>query len=64
LDVKLADPSREGVVMIGDGSFLMLNSAIATLVAMGLAKANPLHYPTPGHQNLETMLCEAGFELT
>jgi 3D-(3,5/4)-trihydroxycyclohexane-1,2-dione acylhydrolase (decyclizing) len=36
LGVKLADPSREVVVMVGDGSYLMLNSEIATSVALGL----------------------------
>jgi 3D-(3,5/4)-trihydroxycyclohexane-1,2-dione acylhydrolase (decyclizing) len=35
LGVKLADPDREVVVMVGDGSYLMLNSEIATSVAMG-----------------------------
>ena len=36
LGVKLADPSREVIVMVGDGSYLMMNSEIATSVAMGL----------------------------
>jgi len=35
LGVKLAEPGREVVVMVGDGSYLMLNSEIATSVAMG-----------------------------
>ena len=35
LGVKLAEPDREVVVMVGDGSYLMLNSEIATSVAMG-----------------------------
>jgi len=35
LGVKLAEPHREVVVMVGDGSYLMLNSEIATSVAMG-----------------------------
>ena len=30
LGVKLANPSREVIVMVGDGSYLMLNSEIAT----------------------------------
>ncbi len=34
LGVKLADPSREVIVMIGDGSYLMLNSEIATSVML------------------------------
>ena len=36
LGVKLADPSRDVVVMVGDGSYLMMNSEIATSVAMNL----------------------------
>ncbi len=36
LGVKMADPSREVIVMVGDGSYLMMNSEIATSVAMGL----------------------------
>ena len=35
LGVKLAEADREVVVMVGDGSYLMLNSEIATSVAMG-----------------------------
>ena len=34
--VKLADPGREVVVMVGDGSYLMMNSDIATAVSLGL----------------------------
>jgi 3D-(3,5/4)-trihydroxycyclohexane-1,2-dione acylhydrolase (decyclizing) len=36
LGVKLADPSREVIVMVGDGSYLMLNSEISTSVMLGL----------------------------
>ncbi len=36
LGIKLADPSRDVVVMVGDGSYLMMNSEIATSVAMDL----------------------------
>ncbi len=36
LGVKLADPQRDVVVLVGDGSYLMMNSEIATSVAMGL----------------------------
>jgi 3D-(3,5/4)-trihydroxycyclohexane-1,2-dione acylhydrolase (decyclizing) len=36
LGVKIACPQRPVVVMVGDGSWLMLNSEIATSVAMGL----------------------------
>jgi len=36
LGVRLADADREVVVMVGDGSYLMLNSEIVTAVAEGL----------------------------
>ncbi len=35
LGVKMADPDREVFVLLGDGSYLMLNSEIATSVLMG-----------------------------
>jgi 3D-(3,5/4)-trihydroxycyclohexane-1,2-dione acylhydrolase (decyclizing) len=36
LGVKMADPARDVIVMLGDGSYLMLNSEIATSVMLGL----------------------------
>ena len=36
LGVRLADPDRDVVVMVGDGSYLMMNSEIVTAVAEGL----------------------------
>jgi 3D-(3,5/4)-trihydroxycyclohexane-1,2-dione acylhydrolase (decyclizing) len=36
LGVKLADRQREVIVMVGDGSYLMMNSEIATSVMLGL----------------------------
>jgi 3D-(3,5/4)-trihydroxycyclohexane-1,2-dione acylhydrolase (decyclizing) len=36
LGVKLADPNRDVFVMVGDGSYLMLNSELATSVMLGL----------------------------
>jgi 3D-(3,5/4)-trihydroxycyclohexane-1,2-dione acylhydrolase (decyclizing) len=36
LGIKMAKPDREVVVMLGDGSYLMLNSEIATSVMLGL----------------------------
>ena len=35
LGVKLAKPEKDVVVLVGDGSYLMLNSEIATSVALG-----------------------------
>ncbi len=34
--VKMAEPDREVVVMVGDGSYLMMNSDVATAVSLGL----------------------------
>jgi 3D-(3,5/4)-trihydroxycyclohexane-1,2-dione acylhydrolase (decyclizing) len=36
IGVKLAHPDREVIVMLGDGSYLMMNSEIATSVMLGL----------------------------
>ncbi|PZR93726.1 MAG: 3D-(3,5/4)-trihydroxycyclohexane-1,2-dione acylhydrolase (decyclizing) [Stutzerimonas stutzeri] len=36
LGTKLADPAREVFVMVGDGSYLMMNSEIATSVMLGV----------------------------
>jgi 3D-(3,5/4)-trihydroxycyclohexane-1,2-dione acylhydrolase (decyclizing) len=36
IGVKMAHPDREVVVLVGDGSYLMLNSELATSVMMGL----------------------------
>jgi len=36
IGVKLAQPEREVVVMVGDGSYLMANSEIATSIMMGV----------------------------
>jgi len=36
IGVKLAEPDREVVVMVGDGSYLMMNSEIVTAVGEGL----------------------------
>ncbi|HZH10850.1 MAG TPA: 3D-(3,5/4)-trihydroxycyclohexane-1,2-dione acylhydrolase (decyclizing) [Microvirga sp.] len=35
LGVKMADPKREVIVMVGDGSYLMMNSELATSVMLG-----------------------------
>jgi 3D-(3,5/4)-trihydroxycyclohexane-1,2-dione acylhydrolase (decyclizing) len=36
LGVKLAKPEREVIVMVGDGSYLMMNSEIASSIMLGL----------------------------
>lgn len=35
IGVKMAQPERDVIVMLGDGSYLMLNSEIATSVMLG-----------------------------
>jgi 3D-(3,5/4)-trihydroxycyclohexane-1,2-dione acylhydrolase (decyclizing) len=35
IGVKMADPGREVIVMVGDGSYLMMNSELATSVMLG-----------------------------
>jgi 3D-(3,5/4)-trihydroxycyclohexane-1,2-dione acylhydrolase (decyclizing) len=36
LGVKMAQPNRDVYVLVGDGSYLMLNSELATSIAMGM----------------------------
>ncbi len=36
LGIKMADPDRDVITMVGDGSYLMMNSELATAVMMGL----------------------------
>jgi 3D-(3,5/4)-trihydroxycyclohexane-1,2-dione acylhydrolase (decyclizing) len=36
LGVKMAQPQRDVYVLVGDGSYLMLNSELATSIALGL----------------------------
>jgi 3D-(3,5/4)-trihydroxycyclohexane-1,2-dione acylhydrolase (decyclizing) len=36
MGIKMAEPDREVFVMVGDGSYLMANSELATAVAMGI----------------------------
>src|ERR1043165_8774427 len=36
LGAKMACPDREVIVMVGDGSYLMMNSEIATAVMLGV----------------------------
>jgi 3D-(3,5/4)-trihydroxycyclohexane-1,2-dione acylhydrolase (decyclizing) len=43
LGVKMADPSREVYVMVGDGSYLMMSQEIVTAIAEGLKLTIVLH---------------------
>lgn len=36
LGIKMAEPDRDVIVMIGDGSYMMMNSELATAVTMGV----------------------------
>lgn len=36
LGIKMAEPERDVLVMVGDGSYMMMNSELATAVAMGV----------------------------
>ncbi|MCR4267690.1 3D-(3,5/4)-trihydroxycyclohexane-1,2-dione acylhydrolase (decyclizing) [Nitratireductor sp. ZSWI3] len=36
LGIKMAEPDRDVVVMVGDGSYMMMNSELATAVMMGV----------------------------
>jgi 3D-(3,5/4)-trihydroxycyclohexane-1,2-dione acylhydrolase (decyclizing) len=36
IGMKMAQPDREAVVMVGDGSYLMMNSELATSVMLGV----------------------------
>lgn len=36
LGIKMAEPGRDVIVMVGDGSYMMANSELATAVAMGV----------------------------
>lgn len=36
LGIKMAEPHRDVIVMVGDGSYMMMNSELATAVAMGV----------------------------
>jgi 3D-(3,5/4)-trihydroxycyclohexane-1,2-dione acylhydrolase (decyclizing) len=37
LGIKMAEPERDVIVMVGDGSYLMLNSELATAAMMGIS---------------------------
>jgi 3D-(3,5/4)-trihydroxycyclohexane-1,2-dione acylhydrolase (decyclizing) len=43
LGVKMADPAREVYVMVGDGSYLMMSSEIATAIAEGIKLTIIIH---------------------
>jgi 3D-(3,5/4)-trihydroxycyclohexane-1,2-dione acylhydrolase (decyclizing) len=51
LGVKMADPDNEVYVMVGDGSFLMMNSEIVTMVQEGI-KVNIIVVDNHGYASI------------
>lgn len=59
LGAKMADPSREVFVMVGDGSYLMLNSELATSVMMGF-KIIVVLFDSQGYSCINRLQRQAG----
>jgi 3D-(3,5/4)-trihydroxycyclohexane-1,2-dione acylhydrolase (decyclizing) len=51
MGVKMADPQREVYVMVGDGSFLMMNTEIVTMVQEGI-KVNIIVLDNHGYSSI------------
>ncbi len=59
IGVKMAEPGREVVVAIGDGTYLMLNSEIVTAVAEGL-KMTVVVFDNHGYQCIKDLAWVCG----
>ena len=59
LGVKLAEPGREVVVAIGDGTYLMLNSEIVTAVAEGI-RITVVVFDNHGYQCIKDLAASVG----
>ncbi len=59
LGVKLAEPAREVVVAIGDGTYLMLNSEIVTAVAEGI-RITVVVFDNHGYQCIKDLAWSCG----
>jgi len=59
LGVKLAEPEREVVVAIGDGTYLMLNSEIVTAVAEGI-RITVVVFDNHGYQCIKDLAASVG----
>src|SRR5262245_37917049 len=59
LGVKLAEPEREVVVAIGDGTYLMMNSEIVTAVAEGIPITIVL-FDNHGFQSIKDLAASTG----
>ena len=61
LGVKLAEPEREVVVAIGDGTYLMLNSEIVTAVAEGI-RITVVVFDNHGFQCIKDLAASVGVQ--
>lgn len=59
LGVKLAEPGREVVVAIGDGTYLMMNSEIVTAVAEGI-RITVVVFDNHGYQSIKDLAASTG----
>ena len=59
LGVKLAEPQREVLVTIGDGTYLMLNSEIVTAVAEGI-RITVVVFDNHGYQSIKDLATSVG----
>jgi 3D-(3,5/4)-trihydroxycyclohexane-1,2-dione acylhydrolase (decyclizing) len=59
IGVKMAEPAREVVVAIGDGTYLMLNSEIVTAVAEGI-KMTIVVFDNHGYQCIKDLAWNCG----
>jgi 3D-(3,5/4)-trihydroxycyclohexane-1,2-dione acylhydrolase (decyclizing) len=59
LGVKLAEPEREVVVAIGDGTYLMMNSEIVTAVAEGI-RITVVVFDNHGYQSIKDLAASTG----
>jgi 3D-(3,5/4)-trihydroxycyclohexane-1,2-dione acylhydrolase (decyclizing) len=59
LGIKLAEPEREVVVAIGDGTYLMLNSEIVTAVAEGI-RITVVVFDNHGYQCIKDLAASVG----
>ena len=59
LGVKLAEPGREVLVAIGDGTYLMMNSEIVTAIAEGI-KVTVVVFDNHGFQSIKDLAATTG----
>jgi 3D-(3,5/4)-trihydroxycyclohexane-1,2-dione acylhydrolase (decyclizing) len=59
IGIKMAEPEREVVVAIGDGTYLMLNSEIVTAVAEGI-KLTIVLFDNHGYQCIKDLALNCG----